>query len=237
VIAVSMQGQAISVVQAQRGFWNFYWLNPPTVDSSHLVEVVAPKKVPDRLGTCWKLWPSRWRLWVDDVLYQVEEEGLRVLERTRGGTELGTSSLLATDRGEVINAFNQSLHTFTQPWPERVCLAPRYPLQVSAVGQALAALLSDGTWRLCWLESSVDLDIAGEVLGLVRVSQAGLAILVRENGRLWLQGPDGRDVVELGDKLESAVLHPKGLLAYRTRSGDAGVYSFEDGCRRWVSTP
>ncbi len=226
VVAVSMQGGAINVVQSHRGSWSFYWLNPPRADQRHLVTEGTCVPDPVELGTCWRHWPARWYVWVERYLFHPIEGRLKILDRTLGGTELGLSSVLVTSEGTIVNAFEQTLHTLEEQLPRKAYLAPRYPLTAGCVGQAMACLMPDGVWRLHWLEETVDLHINGEVLGVVRDDIPRLALLVQSEGRLRLQGADWSEAVGLEGRVKEAVLHPRGVLAYRTEEGDTGVYSF-----------
>lgn len=229
VVAVSMQGGAINVVQSHEGSWSFYWLNPPQADQRRLVSGKTSAPDPVKLGTCWRHWPERWYVWVERFLYQPDpsQGRLSMLDRSIGGTELGLSSVLVTSEGTIVNAFQQTLHTFEEhELPQKVYLAPRYPLAAGGVGQAMACLMPSGRWRLHWLEETVDLYINGDVLGVVRDDVPRLALLVQTEERLRLRGADWSEAVELGGRVKEALLHPRGVLAYRTHEGDTGVYSF-----------
>lgn len=230
VLALSMEVRAIHVVQERGEEWVFFRLNPSHADQT-FHEVVEALPSCSALGSCWRS-RGAWHLWLDNRVYRANEGKLEAVTYTRGGFELASSSLLATIDGRLVNREGQTLHTFASPAPGWVYLA-RAPISaVPGLGFALACQHGEREWSLLWKDGTDHLSVEGRVQGLVSDSERP-ALLVQDEGRWRLQGAGWSEPVALEGPIEHCLLHPNGLLAYRTSTGELGCYGFQERGTRW----
>lgn len=234
VIACGLDQKAVRIVQAQEGEWVFSRLNPGRESEKHWARVPAVFDAPEAgLGCCWQHGNS-WYLWQDDALYRVENGGLAFITYTRGGCALGRSSIIAGDRGDLLDAGARVIHSLGKISPLRVEFARFYAFQVARLGYCIAYQINAEWWRLLWQEDSVDLKVDGRVLGLHCDIELGPQLVVENSGWLRLVSPKTNEAIHLGEAVDQCVIHPNGLLAYTTVTGYIGCYELHQRCRLWL---
>lgn len=234
VIACGLDQKALRIVQAQDGEWVFSRLNPGKESEKDWARVPAVFDSPEtELGCCWQ-YANAWYLWHNDAFYRVENGRLSLITYTRGGCALGRSSIVAGDRGDLLDAGGQVIHSLGKISPLRVEFARFYTFQVARLGYCIAYQVNAEWWRLLWQEHSVDLKVDGRVLGLHCDIKVGPQLVVENSGWLRLVSPKTNEAINLGEAVRQCVVHPNGLLAYTTTSGYFGCYELHTRCRLWL---
>jgi hypothetical protein len=231
VIALSMNGKAINLVLAKGDKWCFSRLNPS--GQKEWTEVPALEKPGGGLGACWKS-GKHWRLWLDDSLYRADYEELELVTKTRGGFALGRSSLLATEQGTLIDSDRHVRHTIPI-CHQRVLLAGSYSFQVARLGYTMACQITENLWRLFRDDETDDVQVEGEVVGLHCDYNLGPMLVVDNKGWLHLQTPDKLEPLDLDERLGQCLVHPNGLLAYKTKSKEVVCYDLHHRTRLWLA--
>lgn len=238
VMAVAWERNALYVAQESEGKWQVYRQNPAVAHYDGRVAVEAPDKFRGALGSCWPLLGDDWLLWVGEQLWKVTPGGAERLFATRGGFCLGSRAALARlDEDRLVNPEGQKLYDLPQQHFRRVMLCNGYGFGVTQQDQAVAVDLDGQKWRLLWQRGSATVSVPGKVVGLVphlRRQQPGL--LIQNAHNYVIQGADWSEVVEIGFLIAETVVHPEGLIAYRTEGGQLRCYSVPAQSALWASS-
>ena len=231
VIAVNMVRRAIFITMEQNGLWFVRRLNPARADEGQWPSVEAPAIGDQPLGACFQS-GTRWCVWVGDSLYKLLEEP--VLEtRVAGGCVLGDSTVLVSDRGRVRNAQGKEISKLDHKQTGQAFLARSYDHGVQGLGYCVATQINDTWWRIHQGKGYAEIQAVGNVVGLYAEYRRGPLLIVETNGWLMLQGPITRESLDLGEPVESCVVHPNGRMAYRTKSGNFGCYDLNLSAVIW----
>jgi hypothetical protein len=238
VIALSMTRRAINLVQARDDKWVFSRLNPSETSDEKWATMPPLERSDKQLGSCWKS-GHRWHLWLEDSYYEVIGGKVHTIGQTRGGCHLGSASILATDKGTLINSNQNILYSLGEARPLQVFLARSHKYQVKRLGYAVTYQINANLWRLLYQEQSSDLKVDGEVVGLFcdYERNIGPILVVTNDGLMRLQGPRHNETLDLAKAVKDCRVHPNGLLAFQLESGELGCYDLEARTRLWLAQP
>ncbi len=231
VIAVSLVRRAIIVVLESDGHWMVRRLNPSQGGEGECYRVEAPQIGEQPLGHCFKS-NDDWAVWIADSLYWLIDEPL-FFTRVTGGCALGDSTILVDETGRVLNSTGRAISKLDHEQPAKAFLARSYEHGVQGLGYCVATHVQDSWWRIHQGKGYAELQALGNVVGLYADYKRGPLLIVDTNGWLMLQGPITRESLDLGEPVESCVVHPNGRIAYRTRSGNFGCYDLEHSAVIW----
>lgn len=219
VVAATLEGKTISVVQVDGNEWVFSRLNPPTREEKDWARVQAPEVELSEVGECWKD-EGLWHLCVGDSFYRVKGEKLELFASIRGYLPSGASTLVASSKGEVLNSRGEVLGTLSRRHPTRAFLVHSYEFS----GLVVAHHVLNDWWRIHWGEIGDDIMVRGAVAGLHCVPKKGPKLVVNKNGMLVLQDSDGEEPLDIGEPVAEAQVNPNGLLVFRTETGEFGCF-------------
>lgn len=232
VIAVGFEKRTLSAVQEHEDSWLFSVVNPGRVDQDHFRQHPRRLAAPQQLGTC-RLSPLGWVLWLGDRSF--EEHSEELLEAPLQGLVPPTRQPIQLGQFQRLEAFLQQL-----PRESWQCFFHCAFFGVSGLESSLALVLDERRVRLLWgNENNVVECESSKLLGLAPFAAKGMPVLVEQHtDHFLLRGAGFQERLEVGFRLDQSVLHPgRGLLAYRSHSGQLRCYSFPLRTHLWSAAP
>jgi hypothetical protein len=236
VIAVCWQRGALFVAQETGSHWLVYRQNPSNVHHDGYVSFLAPERFCGHHGFCW---PDQdgWRLLVNGHLWKTTGGELHPVFRTQGGNLLGSRACLAPQgRSVLVNEHGEVIYTLPSGPFREAYICRGYGRGVSSQDCCLALDRGGIGWLLIGKEGAAQVECAGKVVGVLPpLRHPGPSLLVQHAHHYVIQGPDWSEVLDIGFLLSESVLHPDGILAYRTQGGQVRCYSFVAQAHLWAS--
>lgn len=242
VVAFSWERNALHVCQEHQGQWNFYRVNPASLDQEKLLTVAAQPAV--KLGCCWPAGRGYY-LWLDGVLWEFGADFQERKLDTYNDTVWGSRNVMADERQQkLVTPDGAHLCDLPDVPMEKVFLCTGHGLGLPRIGQIVAIQMRGESYIILCRERSVDserrieLMAPGEVLGVTLPSRYNQpALVVRHPQHFQLLGADFSEMVEVGFPIAHACLHFDGLLGYRTEGGQMRCYDTRTQTHLWANSP
>ena len=235
VLGVSWERHALYVAQEYEGYLEFYRQNPARdYDDDHL-RVRSEQHWGDELGCCWP-GSGGWYLWLDDCLWKADQDGMSPRYETAGGRVLGSRALLVrADLHQIVDLQGKVDYQLPQQPFRKAYLCSGWGQGITQQGHCIALQHEDSRWTLLSKKGTATLQCQGNVVGVVQaLSQGEPALLVQHAHHYVIQGADWSEVLDVGFLLAESVVHPDGVLAYRTQGGQIRCYSVPTKIHLWA---